>query len=270
LGPLDYVSRTLTIAAEDTVGNRSTEPLTVTVRVDNVAPLLTASPVLTEVVLGRTSPVLSGTVEDGSVAGGGLAVDVSVRVEPPKGEALRVDAARGGSGWHYDLAGTQAGRYRLWVDADDAAGNRSSAGPFEVEVTCAEAEVNAVALTAEPSLRGGNGLTLRLVIRNAGPDSVSAGLPFVFYGPADSTEQVTSTVTLTQTVVAIGTMTTTLALAAGIENFAVEWATAPSARETSTSPPPAKDRHAARLFWQRPSRASRSCCRTCHSMPAGI
>jgi uncharacterized repeat protein (TIGR01451 family) len=226
LGALDYVSRTLSISAEDTVGNRSTEPLSLTVRVDNVAPILTAGQVVSDVVLGRARRVLSGTIADGSVAAGGPAVDVSVRVDPPVGEAFRADTARDGSGWHYDLAGARTGLYTLWVDANDAAGNRSSAGPFQVEVTCAEAGVNAVALTAEPSLRGGNGLTLVTVIRNAGPDTIPAGLPFVLYGPADSTVPVTPTGTLTQTVVAIDTMTTTLALAAGeTETFTVEWTT---------------------------------------------
>ena len=61
-----------------------------------------------------------------------------------------------------------------------------------------------------------------------------AGLPFVLYGPADLTVPVSPTGTLTRRPspprtrwLAIGTVTTTLALAAGEqESFAVDWTTA--------------------------------------------
>jgi hypothetical protein len=230
LGALDYVSRTVAISAVDGVGNRTAEPLVLSGWVDNVAPVLAASQVVSDVVLGRTATVLNGTVEDGSEAGSGPAVDVSVRVQPADGDAFRADTVRDAGRWRFDLAGTQAGVYTLWVDADDAAGNRSSAGPFEVQVTCADAAVTAVALTAEPSPAGGKRLTLRTTIRNAGPDAIPAGLPFVLYGPAHGAAPVSAAGTVsgtepvTPTLVAIGTVTTTLALAAGeSESFAVDW-----------------------------------------------
>ncbi len=217
LGALDTVSRTLTIAAEDAVGNRTPEPLVVPLTVDNVAPVLAASQVTNEVMLGRSTTVLSGTVEDGSEVDGGPTVDVSVRVDPPVGETYRADTTSDESGWRFDLAGTQAGLYTLWVDADDAAGNRTSAGPVEVEVTCADAVVRAAALVAEPSEAGATWLRLKTTIRNDGPDAVPAGLPIVLYGPADPP---------TSTLLAIGTVTTTVALAAGeSESLAVDWAT---------------------------------------------
>ena len=228
LGALDYVSRTVTISAVDRVGNRTAEPLVLSGWVDNVAPVLAASQVVSEVVLGRTKTVLTGVVKDGSEAGGGPTVDVSVRVRPPEGDTFRADTMRDGDGWRFGLAGAQAGVYTLWVDADDAAGNRSSAGPFEIKVTCADAAVKAVTLAAEPSLMGGKWLTLKTAIRNAGPDAIPAGLSFVLYGPADPTVAVSGTDTLTPTaaLVAIGTVTTTLALSAGeSESFALDWTT---------------------------------------------
>ncbi len=83
-GALDYVSRTLTIFASDSLGNRTTEPLALPVRVDNVAPVLTASQALRQLALGRTATVLSGTVTDGAPT-----IDVSVRVQPPSGSMLK-------------------------------------------------------------------------------------------------------------------------------------------------------------------------------------
>ena len=84
LGVLDYVSRTVTISAVDGVGNRTVEPLVLSGWVDNVAPVLAASQVVSDVVLGSTTTVLTGVVKDGSEAGGGPTVDVSVRVGPPR------------------------------------------------------------------------------------------------------------------------------------------------------------------------------------------
>jgi hypothetical protein len=222
VGTLDYVSRTVTISAVDGAGNRTAAPLVLSGYVDNVPPVLSAGQVASDLALGRTSAVLQGTAVDGSMAAGGPAVDVSVRVQPPDGDAFRADTARYRDTWRFDLTGALPGHYTLWVDADDAAGNRSSAGPFDVLVTCADAAVDVMALTVEPSPEGGNWLTFKPVIRNAGPAAIPAGLPFILYKPAKATGAITPTATLA----AIGAVTTTLALAAGqTETLTLDWAT---------------------------------------------
>ena len=144
-----------------------------------MAPVLAASQVVSEVVLGRTTTVLNGHgrgwIRGGRRPGGGClgAGAAAARRGLPGGHGAG-RRARGATTWRE----REPGVYTLWVDADDAAGNRSSAGPFEVQVTCADAAVKAVALTAEPSPAGGQWLTIRTTIRNTGPDAIPAGLPF--------------------------------------------------------------------------------------------
>ena len=239
LGALDYASRTVTISAVDTVGNRTTEPLVLTGWVDNVGPVLSAAQVAPEVVLGRSAAVLSGSAQDGSETAGAREVEVTVRVQPPAGEAFRADTLRDGRKWRYDLAGAQAGVYTLWVDADDAAGNRSTAGPFEVRVVCADAAVKAVTLTAEPSPEGGRWLTIKTTIRNTGPATIPAGLSFAILGPAavptaaGSAEALAAAAPTAAAPAPIGTLTTTVALAAGAqESFAFRWTTSDTGRVT--------------------------------------
>ena len=72
---LDYVSRTITIAGTDVVGN-SGDPLRLAVTVDNVAPVVTVSMVTTTITPTFATRVISGTVSDGS---GSSVVFVTVR-----------------------------------------------------------------------------------------------------------------------------------------------------------------------------------------------
>lgn len=141
--PMDYVSRTFTISAGDVVGNRSRDPETGTliwdhtrqlsVWVDNVAPVITMTgtltrPVtLTEVELGETTTILSGTVSDG-----GPTTEVFVHVQTPAGETHKRQVAREGERWWIDLRPLINGSYTLWVNARDLAGNVTSVGPFEM------------------------------------------------------------------------------------------------------------------------------------------
>jgi hypothetical protein len=112
-----------------------------------VAPVLTANQLATTLVLSRTATVLGGAATDG-----GPSVNVSVRVQPPIGDEFRADTRQTGSDWSFDLTATERGRYELWVDAEDQAGNRTDAGPFGVDVTCTDAFPVVVALSAEPSV----------------------------------------------------------------------------------------------------------------------
>ena len=107
-------------------------------------------------------------------------MDVSVRVQPPEGDEFRADTLQTGNDWRFDLTAREPGRYQFWVDADDQAGNRTSAGPFAVDVTCTDASPVVAALTAEPSATAPLSVTLSARLSNAGADPLPAGLPLTF------------------------------------------------------------------------------------------
>ncbi len=205
-GQLDYVTKTLTIQATDRLGNSLLEPMSVEVVFDNVTPLLGVNQVRTQVPLGSRETVLNGDVADG-----GPDAEVSVRVqspESPEGDVTRLPAARDGSVWWFNLPADKPGQYTLWVDAEDLAGNVSTAGPFTVDVTCTDAALAVTSVTAEPVAGSPISLTLTVVISNAGPEPLPAGIP----------------VTLTEGATYIGTATTTVPLGSGgSEELSLVW-----------------------------------------------
>ena len=142
---------------------------------------------------------------------GGPSVDVSVRVQPPAGDEFRADTLQTGNDWRFDLTATEPGRYTLWVDADDQAGNRTGAGPFAVDVTCLDAVPVVAALSAEPSATAPLSVTLAAQLTNTGADPLPAGLPLTFYARG----------------AAITTLTTTQSLAPGATlDLALDWSPA--------------------------------------------
>ena len=74
--------------------------------------------------------VLSGLTADG----GGLS-NVFITGFTPFGEPLDQSVPLIGNAWHFDLLPTEAGRYTLYVEATDEAGNEMAVGPFEVDIT---------------------------------------------------------------------------------------------------------------------------------------
>jgi hypothetical protein len=70
---------------------------------------------------------LSGTVSDGSH------FEVYVRVDPPDGHRYRLKAAVEDDTWTFMPQWTEAGEYRVWVQAIDVAGNMTTAGPYLIE-----------------------------------------------------------------------------------------------------------------------------------------
>jgi uncharacterized repeat protein (TIGR01451 family) len=190
-GAMDYVTKTLTIRAMDRLGNSTTEPLTMPVVFDNVPPVLAADQILTQVPLSSTQTVLTGNVGDGSPR-----VEVSVRMQPPRGTLTRLPAARDGGTWWFDLPADLPGQYTLWADAEDLAGNVTTAGPFTVDVTCTNAAPVLTSLTAEPVAGWPLSLTLTVVISNAGPELLPAGFPIVVSEGISETSRLTTTVPL--------------------------------------------------------------------------
>ena len=190
-GALDFVTRTLTIRATDRLGNSSEELLALAVVFDNVAPSLFANQVLVQVPLASTETVLEGEVSDG-----GPDVNVSVRVEPPQGDVTGLPAARDGSAWWFDLPADTPGRYTVWVEAEDLAGNVTTAGPFAVDVTCTDAAPVVTSLATEPVAGWPLSLTLTVALSNAGPDPLPAGIVLGFHDGITYTGRVTTTVPL--------------------------------------------------------------------------
>jgi hypothetical protein len=101
--------------------------------VDTVAPAITVTTALTEVVitsaLTGTITVLSGTVSDG-----GQVNSVFVSVRTPGGSFATESVALTDGNWRYDMPTGILGQYTLWVNAVDEAGNVALAGPYQVEV----------------------------------------------------------------------------------------------------------------------------------------
>jgi len=93
-----------------------------------VPPLIAATQVVNSTPMTATVLVLTGTVSDGGQVGG-----MFVNVQTPDNTYQEV-AVLDGDVWQYDLRPVSPGRYRLWVNAVDLAGNVTTAGPFEVDV----------------------------------------------------------------------------------------------------------------------------------------
>lgn len=129
----DNISRTLTLHGLDSVGNRTTAPLALSFAVDTVAPVITVTTVLTEVMITQemteTITVLSGTVSDG-----GQMNRLSVSVQTPGGSFATESAALAEGNWRYDMSTGILGQYTLWVSGIDEAGNAATVGPYQVLV----------------------------------------------------------------------------------------------------------------------------------------
>ena len=130
----DHVAHTIAIYAVDTLGNRTLQPLSFSVYLDDVAPAITVTQVITQVLLGSKQTVLSGTVSDG-----GTVTGMWVRAVAPDGQQSRSAVARDGDGWSFDLPADLPGQYVLLVQAIDGAENSSTSGPYTVDVTCTDA-----------------------------------------------------------------------------------------------------------------------------------
>jgi subtilisin-like proprotein convertase family protein len=129
---LDDVEQTWTAYGIDVVGNRSTPPISLTFRVDNVAPLITVTTALTEAPFdpnGTPVPVLWGTASDG-----GRVSDVYAFIRDPDGNYRAEQVAFDGTVWTYSLGTGLPGAYTVWIIAEDAAGNTANSDPCQVTI----------------------------------------------------------------------------------------------------------------------------------------
>ena len=176
-GELDYVEQNISIYGVDLVGNRSTHPLSLSFTVDNVAPVITVTTSVDTVPITATETmVLAGTASDGGPMSVIIHMqapegDLQSDREEPVGAEYRVylplvvraagesqvrhkrllrKENRGKTSleylsqdaqmitWQYTLTPDQPGRYTLWVNAVDEAGNITTEGPFEIDVVAPE------------------------------------------------------------------------------------------------------------------------------------
>jgi hypothetical protein len=122
----DGVTHTLRVRATD-YGNNITTSNWYTTVVDTVPPAVTFTLQLTQTGVAH-EPVLSGSVTDG------LGVhSVTVLVYPTVGEIVYIDVTPAGEAWSYQ-PNLAPGVYRLFVQAEDTAGNQVLYGPFDLTV----------------------------------------------------------------------------------------------------------------------------------------
>ncbi|MBN1890631.1 MAG: Ig-like domain-containing protein [Thermoflexales bacterium] len=123
---LDGVSQTRRLVGIDNVGYRS-QPLTLTYKLDTVAPALTVTHALTDV----DRLYLSGSVSDG----GELRL-LRVRMTLPNGGQYATVISNTATGWLYNAVPSpyQAGNYTVWIEAEDWVGNIAYAGPFNLSL----------------------------------------------------------------------------------------------------------------------------------------
>lgn len=137
----DGVTHTLRVQTTDQVGNEGSLSPEQTVWVDNVAPAITVTEVLTEVAVQHYfpgapvgGPVLAGTSTDGTEVN-----SVAVWIELPDGTS-RVDTAvlnADTGAWQYVPALQTLGFYKLQVRSFDSLGNQNQTEFYELEVKAA-------------------------------------------------------------------------------------------------------------------------------------
>jgi uncharacterized repeat protein (TIGR01451 family) len=176
---VDGVTQTLTLYGLDSVGNRSL-PLTLTFAVDTVAPVLTVTQQLNEVVSTLTTTVMSGESFDGSGVASLYAVG-----ETPDGQRY-VDAlsSAGADGWSYILQNPQPGDYTFYLYAEDGAGNLAVYGPYTTRVVALPSVLKSV---TPATAVAGDVVTYTLNVANPNPEVAITGLVITDHLPTEMT-----------------------------------------------------------------------------------
>ncbi|MCP4540585.1 MAG: hypothetical protein GY832_25900, partial [Chloroflexi bacterium] len=146
----DYegLTQSLHIYGLDSVGNRTTDPLSLTFRVDTAAPAITVT-TWPSVPLVLSAPLhVDGIVSDGNgiqvmrllgYAPNRQTLAGTAHVEAPSNVVMTGSLVLPPlmSDWTYTDTSpfVISGNYELWVEAVDLAGNQSTAGPFQVTMT---------------------------------------------------------------------------------------------------------------------------------------
>ena len=130
-GDVDHAGPiTLHFYGVDSVGNRSTTPLTTTFYVDNVAPVITVTQVITTMVYTiDAAGLFTGRVSDGSAV-----TALFADVQSPSGALYNAPIAVTNGAWSFATTLDEPGRYAFHINAIDAAGNVSQSGEYFIAV----------------------------------------------------------------------------------------------------------------------------------------
>lgn len=145
LPPLDSQPISLTVRATDHVENIGDGTLFMTT-VDNIAPVLTATQVVTEIeqpASRATTTVVEGTVSDGS----GI-FTVTATVILPSGAVQTQTQAVNNGAWAYTVTDPEQGRYYVRISATDAAGNTTERGTFQYDVVAEQLAIGLQSMEA--------------------------------------------------------------------------------------------------------------------------
>jgi subtilisin-like proprotein convertase family protein len=134
LGNLDSVAQTLEVYATDLAGNRSLEPIRLDFFLDNVAPQITATQLVTQTV--NTGPRIGIRVLEGAASDGGSIAQMYALVKTPQGNLGTMQVSMGaGTDWWFNLFPEELGNYDIWIYGVDEGGNTTGVGRFSVLVT---------------------------------------------------------------------------------------------------------------------------------------
>ena len=123
----DGVTHTVRFRATDFASN-ATVTTWYTTTVDTIAPTVTVTQQITQVVAGSSIPALAGAVSDGMGV-----VTATVELYPPTGLAIADVVTLNGDQWSYVLD-QPVGQYTVWLRFVDAANNQRVVGPFAIMV----------------------------------------------------------------------------------------------------------------------------------------
>ena len=131
----DGIEQAVTLSGVDASGNQS-EPFTVTVRIDTVAPVLTVTQSAVTATVNSQQQLLAGLVTDG-----GELSQIFGRIVAPDGTTTWAVAQHDGDSWQLWATLTAEGSHMVWLEAWDEAGNVSRYGPFLVTAEVEDLEI---------------------------------------------------------------------------------------------------------------------------------
>ena len=165
----DWVTHTVRFRATDYGNNQTTTGWYTTV-VDTVAPTITMTQQLTQVVQGGSSPALAGLVSDG-----GTLDTVTVQLYPQAGPTISDTVTVNNGQWTYTL-NQPLGQYTLLLTFSDTAGNSHLLGPFAVEVVADTGNNNPVALDDSVTTNEDTAVAIDVLANDSDPDGDSLSI----------------------------------------------------------------------------------------------
>lgn len=152
--------------AVDIHGNRTAQPYSLTVQVDNVAPVITATQTVTQALIPNGAQILHGTASDGNAVS-----NIWVLVTDPLGNVWSDSVQGDAAAWTYTFTPTLGGEYQFAVYAADRAGNQAGVGMFNL--TALQPLDLRQAVTPEYNVEAGSLVTYTLWAANYNADETA-------------------------------------------------------------------------------------------------